>query len=720
MADLQPSAEALALISNAGKPDYNALLTMQRIQQAQQVNQAQNALKALYSDQSNYDPKTMQPTSDAWGKLMQVSPAAGMDLRNNLLALQQKQAQATFTQGKVAKEYQDQAADNAAKSLAGYNEYVKDMPPDDARQRVQTEIYGPMVSEMKQGMPPELAAHVAPDFQPARANATVMNAKLYEAQQKKAQEFENKTDYGRTPPVEYRVYGDGRMTSITGKAPYVPSGIGESKGAEATLWRGKTADGKEVRFTRTAGGAVDENNKPIDASQLKDVVKVGTERQQTPAARAFDKFMEEHPDATSAEQTKFIESQHPARSGPAAAVRKFMEENPNASAADIASFNAWQRETGAAAQAFATGTQGNLVRAQNVAIDHMGFLGGDLIPALKNGDIRAVNRLENWAKTEFGHSGPVDFNFAKGIVSQEVNKAIVNVGAGTEEERKNLSGALDAANSPEQLAKVLSAAKRLMAGQLRGLEQQYIDAATPPEQRGDPKAIERSRASFRQKLFPHTLEELGVSGGGAGSAPAPANTAPAGAPAASAPLPPAGQQEAAQPAASAAVPPMAALAPQTSAAVGDSIAAGVGEAGKLPGKFSHNEGDRDNPAYSAVWGRTTRQVLNAIRNQDADAYKGKTVYLSSGASNSPTQLDDVASQLEILQADGANVVLAGVGSGVRDYKNVNKRLAEIADKAGVPFTGRVVAYIPKATKMRSSRRGRWQPPRGCRHRRARH
>jgi hypothetical protein len=172
--------------------------------------------------------------------------------------------------------------------------------------------------------------------------------------------------------------------------------------------------------------------------------KVGAEKTQNPKQIALNKFLDEHPDATSQDVAKFMESMQPARSGPAAAVRKYIEENPNASSAEIASFNAWQREAGAAAQAFATGTQGNLTRAQNVSIDHMHFLSQDLIPALSNHETGALNRLVNFAKTEFGYTGPVAFNFAKNIVSQEVNKSIVNVGAGTEEERRNLSTALRA------------------------------------------------------------------------------------------------------------------------------------------------------------------------------------------------------------------------------------------------------------------------------------
>ena len=110
-------------------------------------------------------------------------------------------------------------------------------------------------------------------------------------------------------------------------------------------------------------------------------------------------------------------------------------------------------------------------------------------------------------------------------------------------------------------------------------------------------------------------------------------------------------------------------------AIGDSIAAGVMGAAKLPG--------------DAVGGRSTQQVLDAIIATDPVLLKGQRIFLSSGASNSPDALDLVPQQLAAMKAAGADVVLSGVGSGVKNYQAVNAKLAEYAKAAGVPFSGEI-------------------------------
>lgn len=532
-------------------PDYNALLTMQRIQQAQQVQQAQNALKSLYSNQQNFDPKTLQPTPEAMAGLMATNPAAGMDLTNNLVALQQKRALFQSQNADAMKEWRGTALEGAKDALDVYDAELKKGNPN-AMQVAQEEYTKNFNSWKSSGAPPNLVSMASPTFDPVRIRRNLMTTQQQEAQEKQANQFDIRTDYGKSPPVEYRVYNDGRTTDVTGKAPYSPTGVGEAKAKDEEIMTAQTTEGKPVDLMRSAtGGWIDAVTKqPIDPQSIKpgSLQKKGVSRTSgSPAGIALEKYLQEHPDATAEDIAKFNESQRPARSGAAAAVRKYMQENPNASATDIASFNAWQRETSAGAQAFGTGTQGNLTRAQNVAIDHLGFLSDDLVPALKNGEIRALNSLKNWAQTEFGYEGPVDFNFAKGIVSQEVNKAIVNVGAGTELERKNLADSLSASNSPEQLSGVISSAKRLMAGQLRGLQQQYVDVSVPPDQRNDKQAVERAQKSFEQKLSPRTTQELSL-------------TAPAAAPAKAATTQPApassgGIPEVKTPADAAALPP---------------------------------------------------------------------------------------------------------------------------------------------------------------------
>jgi hypothetical protein len=114
-------------------------------------------------------------------------------------------------------------------------------------------------------------------------------------------------------------------------------------------------------------------------------------------------------------------------------------------------------------------------------------------------------------------------------------------------------------------------------------------------------------------------------------------------------------------------------APPFDQVIGDSIAHGIQNITKVTGDTKD--------------GRTAQEVLDTIRNADPALLKGKSVFLSSGASNSPDALNLVPQQIQALKNAGANPILAGVGSGVRNYQQVNDTLAQYAKDAGIPFTG---------------------------------
>jgi hypothetical protein len=160
------------------------------------------------------------------------------------------------------------------------------------------------------------------------------------------------------------------------------------------------------------------------------------------------------------------------RSAPAIALRKFIEEHPDADAETVSQFAAHYASEQKATRDFGSGTQGNAIRSFSVALDHL-QVADQLGQALKNGDSQTINMIKNAAKQEFGWEGAVDFNFAKKIVGDEITKSILGSGAGTGQDREDIQKAFSAANSPEQLAGVIKTAKRLMAGQLHGLKQQY-------------------------------------------------------------------------------------------------------------------------------------------------------------------------------------------------------------------------------------------------------
>lgn len=160
------------------------------------------------------------------------------------------------------------------------------------------------------------------------------------------------------------------------------------------------------------------------------------------------------------------------RSMPAIVMEKWRKEHPNATAQDAADFAAHYGAENKATRDFATGPQGNAIRSFSVAIDHLGTA-EEIGKALQTNDVTALNRIKNAVQQQFGYEGQLDFNFAKKIVGDEITKSILGSGAGTGQDRQDIQAAFSAANSPQQLSGVVKTAKRLMAGQLRGLKQQY-------------------------------------------------------------------------------------------------------------------------------------------------------------------------------------------------------------------------------------------------------
>ena len=64
------------------------------------------------------------------------------------------------------------------------------------------------------------------------------------------------------------------------------------------------------------------------------------------------------------------------------------------------------------------------MRSFDVGISHLNTLGG-LADAMDNKDVKAVNSIANVIKEQFGVEAPSNFNTAKGIVGDEIVKAIV-------------------------------------------------------------------------------------------------------------------------------------------------------------------------------------------------------------------------------------------------------------------------------------------------------
>lgn len=120
---------------------------------------------------------------------------------------------------------------------------------------------------------------------------------------------------------------------------------------------------------------------------------------------------------------------------------------------------------------FATGKQGDSVRSFNVALSHLDTL-NQAGSALQNGDTPALNQIANTVAKWTGKAPPVTFDAIKGIVGDELTKAIVG-SHGALADREEMKAQLSAANSPAAMNDVIAKYQSLMAGQLAGLRTQY-------------------------------------------------------------------------------------------------------------------------------------------------------------------------------------------------------------------------------------------------------
>jgi hypothetical protein len=150
---------------------------------------------------------------------------------------------------------------------------------------------------------------------------------------------------------------------------------------------------------------------------------------------------------------------------------------------------------------FSTGTQGQLVNSFNTAIDHLDTL-KELGNALNNGNLQLANKIKNTAAAWTGDADITNLDTAKQIVGAEVIKSIVARGGG-QAEREEAANRISRISSPAQLAGYIDTTQKLMAGQLKSLEQQYSTGT--------------KRKDFKEKLLPRAKNVLESLSGSASS-----------------------------------------------------------------------------------------------------------------------------------------------------------------------------------------------------------
>lgn len=392
------------------------------LQASQQKLQGQNALRKLFMTPGAVDaagnptPQTIQAASA-------IDPQTGMDLRKTALDAQLQQVQMQHYKTEAGKQKFDYMSSAAGAAVDAYDNAVKaGAKPEDAQ-----------------------AAAVKARNDVVRENGGVLG----------------QDDVDRITAQPFQL---DQAKAFAGLNPdYVAKGEKQQ------------ALSRQDRQLEVQTRAESERERHDSANEANIAAGLSLrERNVNPATQAYESFMAANPAATPQEQADFIQRSKAApRSAPAMAMQKFLQENPDATAEDVSKFNADIKSTAKATSDFSTGKQGQAVNSFNVGISHLDTL-KELGGALKNNDIKMFNKIANkWAE-ETGQPAPTNFNTAKQIIGAEVVKSIVGAGGGVAE-RQEASNNISAASSPEQLMGAIETTQKLMGGQLRGLKKQYED-----------------------------------------------------------------------------------------------------------------------------------------------------------------------------------------------------------------------------------------------------
>ena len=441
------------------------------LRQAQQQEQSQNALRKLYATPGAIDPKTGQPTPQAMQQIMAIDPDTGMKLRQQSLEDQVKQAELAHDQSEIGSKVFDIYGKAASSSVDAYNAAIKaGKNPNDAAAAARA-ARNSVIQGSGGIINPDQAAKVEAspwDLQQATALAGTDKEWVTEKNtDRRLTDTENRD-------AQRQADEDRRLELLAGRQQTTDSGKWDH-----TF---KDENGNIVEQNSVTGAFRDVNQKPVFPKSLTPISGQPRSAQAMSVAAFKDEYRRENGKDPSAED-----------------IQKFMAQGTALSKA---------------ARDWATGPQGNTARSLDVAVSHIGVL-DDLVKGLKNGDVNLLNAAKNRFTQEFGGEAPNDFNAAKGIVSDEILKAVLGSGAGSQADREELQKQFSAAQSPEQLEGVIRTAEKLMSGQLQGLRRQY-KRTTGGDDFDDNFLSDQTR-----KVLEGNSE-----GGGSPGAPAPASKGP--------------------------------------------------------------------------------------------------------------------------------------------------------------------------------------------------
>jgi hypothetical protein len=151
------------------------------------------------------------------------------------------------------------------------------------------------------------------------------------------------------------------------------------------------------------------------------------------------------------------------------------------------------------ASSFNNSMSGKALKAINVAVDHLDTL-QEAANELKNGQTPAFNKIANLYASNTGSTAPGNFDALKSIVGSEVAKAVVG-GASALGDREEIRKEIDNSKTPEQLAGVIGRFQALMAGQAKGIRQEWVSSGLD-ERRFDDKLMPRTKVVLNKQKQP--------------------------------------------------------------------------------------------------------------------------------------------------------------------------------------------------------------------------
>lgn len=410
---------------------YRNQLAQMQLQQAQQSQQQNNALLGILKQPGSVDDSGM-PTKATLGRIMQINPEAGLKMQNQLAVMEENKQRAitnSINQRLIGLNINDKQHDRLVDIATS------------AQQRYE-----------------DLVASGTPKDEAARIVGRERNEQITQAQQS-----------GVLSDTQARTFQqpfnpEGNRAFITG-SPQYKRVLDEQRQARQEQNQERRADISERREQR-------QENMPVS-----DIGKLGydlangkiTQKDYDAAVQNKTKMF----DQGSVDDTVDLIGQYkiPPLSGYALrtpwgqqVLARLNEKYPQFSGQEFKSRQA-------ALSKFTSGKQGDTVRSLSVSLDHLDVL-DQAAAELKNGNVQGLNRLAQTLAEQTGSSVPTNFESVKGIVADEVTKAVLG-GPGGVGDREKAQKIFDKVKSPDQLAGAIKEIKALMKGQLRGLQRQY-------------------------------------------------------------------------------------------------------------------------------------------------------------------------------------------------------------------------------------------------------